>query len=130
MKELNKETYTKYDFIVNKTMEELYKQVKVKEEIVIRYDKNSIENKFILELCFFWATMLNKSILLETDIFTFSNLKRKEKRKINFTVKKDTFSIFPNKIIQTVFDDLEESPDIIKDIYEAYYDVGRGIKKK
>ena len=25
MKELNKETYTKYDFIVNKTMEELDK---------------------------------------------------------------------------------------------------------
>jgi len=126
MKENNEINYNEYDAILNKIVQELFIETKGKDKIAIKYDKNSSENNLILEICFFWQTLLKKSVYVKANIITFLKLRIREKRKVKFLFNKNYPLIIPSITIKKVCNDSIK----VGEIYDAYYSKKRtvGIK--
>lgn len=120
---LTEQEYHRYDLFVVESFKILNDITSDKLNIIIDNYKDLMEDKYLLEVCFSFATIVRKPIYIQTDIITYIKLKKRLKRKIHYKFRKGQGIKSINFVLQTCRN-RGETFSIVYDIYDAYYAIG------
>lgn len=117
MTEITEEQYKEYDAIVGSACGMIQFLTEKKKRVSITY-RESVINDFFLKMATMSASLQQKQVYINTNIFTYIKLKKKFGKDICFSFSKD---IDTDEIALTFCNALNIQGFKIEDVYNAYY---------
>lgn len=117
MMEITEEQYKEYDAIVGSACGMIQFLTEKKKRVSITY-RESVINDFFLKMATMSASLQQKQVYINTNIFTYIKLKKKFGKDIHFTFSAD---IDTDEISLTFCNALNIQGFKIEDVYNAYY---------
>ena len=120
------ENYNDYDRFLNSSFVYLHSIVKDNSVVLYHFNPESKYHLTTFEIASMYSNMMNKTLYLNTDLFTYIKFKRKYKNNFKWKpiMKNDKGKVIPLDFCHEVSYNEKLPLDIATYIYDAYYKIG------